>query len=110
MGASSFWRGEFSRAREHVEETIGRYDPQGRPIAMPGHSAPFLALGVMILWFGWYGFNTGSLLGIVGQETMVPHVAIVTTLGAAGGTLGCVSYSLIMEKHWNVLTLRFMVF
>ena len=86
-----------------VGPRIGRYDPQGRPIAMPGHSAPFLALGVMILWFGWYGFNTGSLLGIVGQETMVPHVAIVTTLGAAGGTLGCVSYSLIMEKHWNVI-------
>ena len=86
-----------------VGPRIGRYDASGRALAMPGHSAPFLALGVFILWFGWYGFNTGSLLGIVGQETMVPHVAIVTTLGAAGGTLGCLSYSLLVEKHWNVV-------
>src|ERR687894_1996154 len=37
----------------------GKYGPDGRPRAIPGHSMPIFGLGVLILWLGWYGFNAG---------------------------------------------------
>lgn len=36
---------------------IGRFDENGRPIEVPGHSVSLSCLGVIILWFGWYGFK-----------------------------------------------------
>src|SRR3954464_1692348 len=41
----------------------GKYGPDGKPRAIPGHSMPLVGLGVMILWLGWFGFNPGSTLG-----------------------------------------------
>ena len=37
----------------------GKYGPDGRPRAIPGHSMPMFGLGVLILWLGWFGFNAG---------------------------------------------------
>ena len=65
---------------------IGRYGPDGKPRAIPGHSLTLGALGVFILWFGWYGFNAGSTLAAVGQDVASP--AVTTTLAAAGGAIG----------------------
>ena len=39
---------------------FGRYDRDGKPRAIPGHSITLATLGVFILWFGWFGFNPGS--------------------------------------------------
>ena len=39
---------------------IGKYGPDGKPRAIPGHSMPLVGLGVLILWLGWFGFNPGS--------------------------------------------------
>lgn len=65
----------------------GRYSADGRPMPMPGHNIPFAALGVFILWVGWYGFNPGSQLAFTGQAntdaTML--IATNTTLAAAIG-------------------------
>ena len=65
---------------------IGKYDENGRPKAIPGHSITLGALGVFILWFGWYGFNAGSTLASVGQDIATP--AVTTTLAACAGAVG----------------------
>lgn len=69
-----------------VGPRIGKYDENGKPRAIPGHSLTHGALGVFILWFGWYGFNAGSTLAAVGQDIATP--AVTTTLAAGAGALG----------------------
>ena len=62
---------------------LGKYN--GKTKAIAGHSIPLAALGVFILWFGWFGFNPGSTLGVDGQESLIGLVAINTNLAAATG-------------------------
>ncbi len=62
----------------------GKFGKDGKVHAIPGHNLPLAALGVFILWFGWYGFNPGSTLAAVDG---IAHVAVTTTLGAAGGAV-----------------------
>lgn len=65
---------------------IGKYGKDGKVNAIPGHSITLGALGVFILWFGWYGFNgaaasDGKFLGqIFLTTTIAPAVATVTTM------------------------------
>ena len=63
---------------------IGRYDENGNPRAIPGHSIPFATLGVFILWLGWFGFNPGSELL---ADEFVSTIAVNTMLAAAAGGL-----------------------
>jgi len=64
----------------------GRFTKSGKSRPIPGHSVTLGALGVFILWFGWYGFNAGSTLAAVGQDIATP--AVTTTLAAAAGAVG----------------------
>lgn len=50
---------------------------------MPGHNTSLFVLGVMILWFGWYGFNPGSQLALVGYSDAVANAAVTTTIAPA---------------------------
>ena len=66
---------------------IGKYNGDGKARAIAGHSIPLASLGVSILWFGWFGFNPGSTLGVDGQESLIGLVAINTNLSAAAGAI-----------------------
>lgn len=62
----------------------GKYGPDGKPNVLAPHSIPLASLGVFILWFGWFGFNAGSTLG-VDDGQLIGRVAINTNLAAAMG-------------------------
>ncbi len=61
--------------------------------AIPGHNMPLAALGVFILWFGWYGFNAGSTLS--GTDSDIAWVATTTTLAAGAGAIAAMFTSWI---------------
>ncbi len=68
---------------------IGKFGPDGRPNAIPGHNMAYTTLGVIILWFGWFGFNPGSTLGVDGGGLgFFAYVALNTNVAAAGGVVG----------------------
>jgi Amt family ammonium transporter len=68
---------------------LGKYGKDGKPKAIPGHNLALGALGVFILWFGWFGFNPGSQLAAAGTDNAVAiaHIAVTTNLAAAAGAL-----------------------
>ena len=68
---------------------IGKYSKTGESRAIPGHNLTFGALGVFILWFGWFGFNPGSQLAAEGSENAIAisHVMCTTNIAAATGGL-----------------------
>lgn len=80
---------------------IGKYGPDGKPRAIPGHSMPIAALGVLILWVGWYGFNAGSTFGTGGGE-LFAQVALNTQLAAAAGALMAIATIYYKTKALDV--------
>jgi Amt family ammonium transporter len=66
---------------------IGKYGRDRKSKAIPGHNLTIAALGVFILWFGWFGFNPGSQLAASGEDNRVAisHVFLTTNLAAAAG-------------------------
>jgi ammonium transporter, Amt family len=80
---------------------LGKFiDGKIKPI--PGHSMPFAAIGVFLLWFGWFGFNGGSVLSA--DPGTVSLVFVTTTLAAAAGAVGAMLCSYVMFKT-NDLTM-----
>ncbi|PKM93234.1 MAG: ammonium transporter [Firmicutes bacterium HGW-Firmicutes-1] len=64
---------------------IGKYSKDGKSHAIPGHSLTLGALGVFILWFGWFGFNPGSQLAASSAEDAfaIGKIFVTTNLAAA---------------------------
>ncbi len=65
---------------------LGKYGKRRSDVnAIPGHSMPMVMLGVFILWFGWFGFNAGSTMGV--GDFSFARIALVTNLAGAAGML-----------------------
>lgn len=77
----------------------GKYTSKGiKPI--PGHSMPLAAVGVFLLWFGWFGFNGGSVLSA--DPDAVSFVFVSTSLAAAAGGIGAFIISKIVYKAYDL--------
>ena len=76
----------------------GKYGPQGQVNAIPGANLPLAALGTLILWLGWFGFNGGSELMVsnVGEANAVALVFVNTNMAAAGGLV----FALLLSRLW----------
>tara|TARA_R110002020_G_scaffold83227_1_gene206232 strand:+ start:476 stop:1705 length:1230 start_codon:yes stop_codon:yes gene_type:complete len=78
---------------------IGKYTSRGMT-AIPGHNIPLATLGVFLLWFGWFGFNGGSVLSA--DPGLVSKVFVTTSLAAAAGAFGALIVSYIMFKTYDI--------
>ena len=82
----------------------GKYAEDGTSLPMPGSNIPMAALGVWILWLGWFGFNGGSEL-IVSTEASaiaVSQVFLNTNMAASGGVVAAILMSLILTGKMDV--------
>ena len=79
---------------------IGKFGADRKPNAIPGHNMAYTTLGVLILWFGWFGFNPGSTLNVVSGNRIgfFAYVALTTNVAAAAGALGGVIASWLVIK------------
>src|SRR4051812_4013622 len=78
----------------------GKYGPDGKPRAIPGHNMPLFGLGVLILWLGWFGFNPGSTLNAL--DGRFTEVLLVTQLAACAGVLGAVATNYAVTKTIDI--------
>ncbi len=78
---------------------IGKYDKDGKPRAIPGHSIPFVVLGAMILFIGWMGFNPGSELA---ADEFVMQIGVRTLLAAAAGAVMAMLVNWSLDKKPDV--------
>jgi len=76
----------------------GKYGKNGEVNAIPGCNMPLAALGTLILWLGWFGFNGGSELRVsdVGEANSVALVFVNTNMAAAGGLV----FALLLSRFW----------
>ena len=76
----------------------GKYGKDGQVNAIPGANLPLAALGTLILWLGWFGFNGGSELKVsdVGEANAVALVFVNTNMAAAGGLV----FALLLSRFW----------
>ena len=82
----------------------GKYAEDGTSLPMPGSNIPMAALGVWILWLGWFGFNGGSELAIAseGSAIAVSQVFLNTNMAASGGVVAAILVSLILTGKMDV--------
>ena len=79
---------------------IGKFDKDGKSLAIPGHNLPLAAAGVLILWLGWFGFNGGSVLS---ADPALTSLTLVTTcLAAAAGGVSSAIFSYILYKNYDL--------
>jgi Amt family ammonium transporter len=83
---------------------IGKYGKDGRVNPMPGHSMTSAALGCLILWLGWFGFNPGSTMAAM-NGTAIAHILVNTNMAAATGALGamCTAWLLLGKPDLSMI-------
>ena len=83
---------------------IGKYGKDGRVNPMPGHSMTSAALGCLVLWLGWFGFNPGSTMAAM-NGTAIAHILVNTNMAAATGALGamCTAWLLLGKPDLSMI-------
>jgi Amt family ammonium transporter len=78
----------------------GKFNKDGKPVAIPGSNIPLSAAGVLILWLGWFGFNGGSVLS---ADPALTSLTLVTTcLAAAAGGIGAALFSGLLYRNLDL--------
>ncbi len=78
---------------------LGKYDTQGRPRVIPGHSISLATLGVFILFLGWFGFNAGSTTAGTGDTA---RIAVNTFLSGCAGAVAALFTSWMKVKKPDI--------
>ncbi len=83
---------------------IGKYNPDGTVNAIPGHSLTLGALGVFLLWFGWFGFNGCSTVCATGDDALLSmsKIFVTTNMAAAAGATATMLYTWARYKKPDV--------
>lgn len=79
---------------------LGKYDEDGTVNVIQGSNMPLAVIGVFLLWFGWFGFNGGSVLSA--DPAAVSLVLVTTALAAAAGGFSAATVAKIIEKKSNL--------
>lgn len=74
---------------------LGKFSTSGKPRDIPGHNLTLVALGGLILWLGWFGFNGGST---VAADTSIGLIVLNTHLSAAAGAMGAIAMLLLRRQ------------
>jgi ammonium transporter, Amt family len=76
----------------------GKYTLDGKVNAIPGSNLPLAAIGMFILWMGWFGFNGGSELKVsdIGEANAVADIFVNTNAAAAGGLIAALITSQLL--------------
>ena len=82
-----------------VGPRLGKFTRDGKSRVIRGHSIALAALGVFILWFGWFGFNAGSTVS--GNDLSIAAIAVTTNLAAAAGAVGALLTSMFLWKRYD---------
>ena len=83
-----------------VGPRLGRFRPNGSVRHFEPANLPITALGTLILWFGWFGFNGGSSFGLTAD---VPRILLVTNLSGVGGLIGATLYAYLIEDRVDMI-------
>ncbi|KAE8668786.1 Ammonium transporter 1 member 1 [Hibiscus syriacus] len=97
---------------------MGRFDSDGKPVTLRGHSGTLVVLGTFLLWFGWYGFNPGSFLTIVktygqtdtpfyGQWSAIGRTAVTTTIAGSSAALTTLFGKRLLTDPWAAIICGF---
>jgi Amt family ammonium transporter len=75
---------------------IGKFSADGKANIVPPSNLPLASVGAFILWFGWFGFNSGSTLSAT--NTSIGHIAVTTMLSAAAGCAACILFTMLRYR------------
>ena len=78
---------------------LGKYGKNGEVRAIPGHNIPMAAIGVFILWFGWFGFNPGSTTT---ADKSIAMIFVNTNLSGAAGSIAAMFTSWFIFKKPDI--------
>jgi Amt family ammonium transporter len=75
---------------------IGKFSADGKANIVPPSNLPLASVGAFILWFGWFGFNSGSTLSAT--NTSIGHIAVTTMLSASAGCAACILFTMLRYR------------